>query len=394
MNERQLFLKYLGQTSDSPLGLEVDHASGIYLYGPDGRSYIDLISGVSVSNCGHRHPYVMDAIKEQLEKYLHVNVYGEAILSVQNRYARYLCEVMGKPFGSVYFVNSGSEAIEGALKLARRYTRRPCMATFENAYHGSTHGAMSMMGSDRYTSAYRPLLPGITRLKFNSFEDIQKIDTSFACVLAEPVQAEAGVVEPVPGFLEALRKKCSETGTLLIFDEVQTGMGRTGSAFAFQKYGVVPDIIALAKAFGGGMPLGAFISSSAMMKVLSFNPPIGHITTFGGHPVSCAAGLASFELMMRERLFENVSKLNAIFRRELEPHKAVKEIRGSGLLMAVELHDKKMIPEFIRKGVDKGFVTDWFVFCDHSFRIAPPLIMTNEQAVKACSLIASALDEI
>jgi acetylornithine/succinyldiaminopimelate/putrescine aminotransferase len=394
MNERSLFLKYVAQTSDAPLGLEVDHASGIYLYGIDGRAYTDLISGVSVSNTGHRHPYVSEAVTAQLQKYLHVNVYGEVILSPQVQYARYLCQILGEPFGSVYFVNSGSEAIEGAMKLARRVTGRKNICSFEGAYHGGTFGALSVMGGDFYSAAFSPLLPGVFRIPFNDTEALLQINEETACVIAEPVQAEAGVREPAEDFLQALRKRCDETGALLIFDEVQTGMGRTGWPFAFQKYGVTPDILVLAKAFGGGMPLGAFISSPALMQALTHDPPLGHITTFGGHPVCCAAGLASLEVIMRERLYESVPLLNRIFREETGTHPLVHEIRGSGLLMAVQLKNAGLIPQFIRKALENGLVTDWFLFCDDAFRIAPPLVMTEVQARKTCQQILKTLNEI
>ena len=294
----------------------------------------------------------------------------------------------------MYFVNSGSEAVEGAIKLAKRYTGRPNIISFINAYHGGTNGALSLMGSEDFKQAFRPLLPGVKHLRFNNFDDLNRIDSSTACVVVEPVQGEAGIIEPLNDFLSALRKQCNETGTLLVFDEIQTGMGRTGKNFAFEKYGVVPDILLLAKAFGGGMPLGAFISSKEIMGTLTHNPVLGHITTFGGHPVSCAASLKSLELLTSLNLVDDVDKKEQLFRNRLEGHPKVMGIRSSGLFMAVELGSFEKVQKFIHLGLEIGFVTDWFLFCSTAFRIAPPLIISYEEIEQACEKIIQALDRL
>ena len=302
LTNRQLFLRHIGQTSPSPLMIEIVKAEGVFLYGPSGEKYLDMISGVSVSNTGHRHPKVTQAIKDQVDDYLHLMVYGEFIESPQIRYAEKIISILPESLNSCFFVNSGSEAVEGALKLAKRYTGRSKIIYFRDSYHGSTHGALSIQGSEFYKNSFRPLLPDIFQSEFNGNEVFDLIDSDTACVITEPVQAEAGVIFPSDNFLSGLRNKCTETGTLLIFDEVQTGFGRIGSMFAIDRFGVIPDILVLAKALGGGMPLGAFISSGEIMSSLTFNPPLGHITTFGGHPVCCAAGLASLEVLIEENL--------------------------------------------------------------------------------------------
>ena len=289
-NLRQLFFEHVGQTSDFPMGLEVERAEGVWLLGPNGKKWIDLISGVSVSNVGHNNPAVVEAVCSQARDYLHLMVYGEVIQSPQVRYAARIAELLPPRLQSVYFVNSGSEAVEGALKLAKRYTGRTELVSFKNAYHGSTHGSLSVMGGEEYRNSYRPLLPDVRQLRFNRPEDLEQITARTACVIVEPVQGEGGIQLPAPGFLEALRRRCDETGALLIFDEIQTGTGRTGTLYYFQQAGVTPDILCTAKSFGGGMPLGAFISSDGIMSTLKTNPVLGHITTFGGHPVCCAAG--------------------------------------------------------------------------------------------------------
>jgi len=394
LTHRELFLKYLAQTSDSPLQLEIEKAEGVYLYTPSGKKIIDLISGVSVSNVGHSHNDVVKAVTEQAQKYMHLMVYGEFVQHPQVKLAEAICEMLPQKLQSVYFVNSGSEAVEGAIKLAKRYTGRPNIISFKNAYHGGTNGALSLMGSEDFKQAFRPLLPGVKHLRFNNFDDLNRIDSSTACVVVEPVQGEAGIIEPLNDFLSALRKQCNETGTLLVFDEIQTGMGRTGKNFAFEKYGVVPDILLLAKAFGGGMPLGAFISSKEIMGTLTHNPVLGHITTFGGHPVSCAASLKSLELLTSLNLVDDVDKKEQLFRNRLEGHPKVKGIRSSGLFMAVELGSFEKVQKFIHLGLEIGFVTDWFLFCSTAFRIAPPLIISYEEIEQACEKIIQALDRL
>jgi acetylornithine/succinyldiaminopimelate/putrescine aminotransferase len=389
---RQLFLKYLGQTSPSPLLLEVVKAEGVFMYGPSGEKYLDLISGVSVSNTGHRHPRVVNAIREQLDAYMHLMVYGEMIQSPQVKYAELLAKHLPPSLSSTYFVNSGSEAVEGALKLARRFTGRSKIVSFRNAYHGSTIGALSIQGSEEYKTAFRPLLPDIWLAGFNDPDSLGIIDSNTACVIIEPIQGEGGIVTPEDGFLEFLRKKCSDEGTLLIFDEIQTGFGRTGHMFATDRYGVVPDIILLAKALGGGMPLGAFISSPEIMTTLISNPVLGHITTFGGHPVCCAAGMASMHVIMEEGLMDNCRHRSEQFRKELK-HDLISEIRGEGLMLAVNLG----LPAYVRYAVQKapefGLILDYFLFCDSAFRIAPPLTITADEVSLACRLVNDLLDD-
>ena len=394
LTERALFFRHLAPTSDAPLALEIERAEGIYLYGPDGKSYIDLISGISVSSVGHRHPHVVKAITDQLGKYMHLMVFGEFIQSPQVRLAEKLASVLPPALQSCYFVNSGSEAIEGALKLAKRYTGRSKICSFRNAYHGSSHGALSVMGNESFKRAFRPLLPDVHQLEFNSMAEIIKIDKRTACVLIEPIQGEAGVIPATAEFLVALRKRCDETGALLIFDEIQTGFGRTGKLFAFEHYGVIPDIITLAKAMGGGMPIGAFISSPLIMNTLSYSPVLGHITTFGGHPVSCAAAMATLEVLIAENLPEQVKEKEMLFRELLSGHPLVKEMRSGGLLIALELPDYETNKLVIDKAIEKGVILDWFLFNPQSMRIAPPLIITKDQITAVCRTILEAMDEV
>ena len=389
---RQLFLKYLGQTSPSPLLLEVVKAEGVFMYGPSGEKYLDLISGVSVSNTGHRHPRVVNAIREQLDAYMHLMVYGEMIQSPQVKYAELLAKHLPPSLSSTYFVNSGSEAVEGALKLARRFTGRSKIVSFRNAYHGSTIGALSIQGSEEYKTAFRPLLPDIWLAGFNDPDSLGIIDSKTACVIIEPIQGEGGIITPRDGFLEILRKKCSDEGTLLIFDEIQTGFGRTGHMFATDRYGVVPDIILLAKALGGGMPLGAFISSPEIMTTLISNPVLGHITTFGGHPVCCAAGMASMQVIMEEGLMDNCRHRSEQFRKELK-HDLISEIRGEGLMLAVSLGNPAYVRYAVQKAPEFGLILDYFLFCDSAFRIAPPLTITADEVSLACRLANDLLDD-
>jgi acetylornithine/N-succinyldiaminopimelate aminotransferase len=375
---RQLFLDHLGQTSVSPLLLEIERAEGSFLYGSEGQDYLDLISGVSVSNTGHRHPAVVAAIREQTDRYLHLMVYGEVVQSPQVQYAARLASLLPPLLQSVFFVNSGSEAIEGAIKLARRYTGRSEIIYFRNAYHGSTTGALSVQGSELYRNAFRPLMPSTTMAEFNSAGAAEMISGNTAAVLVEPVQAEAGVIQPAGGFLESLREACDRHGAMLIFDEVQTGFGRTGSLFSLYRYNVVPDILVLAKALGGGLPLGAFVASAGIMATLSHDPSLGHITTFGGHPLCCAAGLASLEVIIEEKLAEKAKEKESLFREQLA-HLPVKEVRGEGLLLAVVPEDKKIIPDLIARAPEYGLLLDYFLFCDDAFRIAPPLTISHDE---------------
>lgn len=390
-NLRQLFLKHLAQTSEFPLMLEIESASGIYLYDNKGKAYIDLISGIGVSGLGHRHPRVVKAIKDQLDKYMHTLVYGEFVLSPQVKLAKLLADHLPDPLDSVYFVNSGSEATEGAMKLAKRYTGRYEIISCRDAYHGSTQGAASLMSDPFHTQAFRPLLPGIRHIEFNNENSLKNITEKTACVIAETVQGESGIQPPVDDFLKKLRKRCDETGALLVLDEVQAGCGRTGTLFAFEQYGIVPDVLLLAKGLGGGMPIGAFIASKEVMKVLSFDPLLGHITTFGGHPVSCAAALATLEELLGSEIISKVKSKEKLFR-ELLVHPKIKVIRSVGLMMAVELESFDIVQAVIKECIENGLITDWFLFNDHSLRIAPPLIIEENDIRKACEIIIAAID--
>ena len=393
ISQRQLFIQHVGQTTDFPLQLEIKRAKGIYMFDSNNKSYIDLISGVSVSNVGHVHPKVVKAVKNQAEKYMHLMVYGEYVQTPQVEFATKLSKLIPENLSSVYFVNSGSEAIEGALKLAKRYTGRSEMIAYNNAYHGSTHGALSVMGNEEFKNAFRPLLPNVKHIRFNSETDLEQITTKTACVLVEPVQGEAGVRIPEDNYLLKLRDKCTEVGALLIFDEIQTGFGRLGSLFAMDEFDVVPDIFTIAKAMGGGMPIGAFVSSNEVMSCLKTNPILGHITTFGGHPVSCAAAIASLDVLIDENIIEDVKRKGDLFKKYLK-HPLIKEIRGIGLFMAVELKDFDQVKRVIDRCIEKGLVTDWFLFHDSAFRIAPPLIINDDEIKKACDILTEAIDEI
>lgn len=393
LSNRQLFLNNLAQTSDSPLGLEITYSEGVYLFDRSGKKYMDLISGISVSNTGHRHPAVIKAIKDQADHYLHLMVYGEYIQSPQVKLAGVLADILPGTLNNCYFVNSGSEAVEGALKLAKRFTGRRKIVAFNHAYHGSSHGALSVIGEENYRIPFGPLLPGIEHIDFNSIEALKAITTETACVIVEPVQGEAGIIAGTDEFLSALRKRCTETGTLLIFDEIQTGMGRTGTMFAFEHYNVVPDILLLAKGIGGGMPLGAFISSHEIMQSLTFNPVLGHITTFGGHPVSCAAALANIEVIINEKLVDGVALKSKLFVELLGKSNAIKQIRSAGLMIALQLDNFTHVKKVIDRCIERGLIIDWFLFNDSSIRIAPPLTITEEQINEACNVILDSLEK-
>lgn len=393
MHLRQLFLQHVAQTSDNPLLLEIERGEGMYLYGPDGKSYLDLIAGIGVSCLGHCHPRVVNAIKTQADLYLHTMVYGEYVLTPQVKLAQLLATHLPDPLDSVYFVNSGAEAVEGAMKLAKRFTGRYEIIACRYAYHGSTQGAASLMWPKDFTSAYHPLLPGISHINYNDENDLSKITERTAAVIVETVQGEWGVRPPQEDYLLKLRHRCSETGTLLILDEIQAGYGRTGTLFAFEQYGITPDVLLLAKGMGGGMPIGAFIASGEVMKSLSFDPILGHISTFGGHPVSCAAALATLEALMASGLIGEVGAKEKMFRSLLK-HPAIVEVRSAGLLMAVELADFDTVQQVIRYCIDKGVIVDWFLFNSRSVRIAPPLIITMEEIEQACKIILEALDRV
>ena len=394
---RKQFLRHVAQTSPAPQLIEVERAEGVFFYTPEGKPYYDLISGVSVSNVGHGNNAVVEAVQRQAADYMHIMVYGEMVERPQVELARLLAETLPEPLDSVYFLNSGAEAVEGALKLAKRYTGRTEMISMRRAYHGSTHGAMSMMGApegEEWKNAFRPLLPDTKAIRFNHKEDLKQITERTACVLCEPVQGEAGVRPPEDGFLQALRERCSQVGALLIFDEIQVGMGRSGEMFAMQRYGVTPDIVCLAKALGGGMPLGAFVSSQKIMSTLTFDPVLGHITTFGGHPVCCAAGLAAMRFLIDNKVVEDVERKGAMYEELLKDHPAVKEIRRSGLLLAVELGASEKLYRLMDLFIEEGILSDWFLYCDTAFRISPPLIISDEEIRDSVSLIRKCLDRL
>ncbi|MBK8611480.1 MAG: aspartate aminotransferase family protein [Chitinophagaceae bacterium] len=402
MNNRQLFLNHIAQTSTAPICLEIVRAEGCTLYDKDGKEYIDLIGGISVCNVGHRHPKVIQAIKKQLDDYLHIMVYGELVQSPQVQYATRLTAFLPASLNSVFFTASGSEATEGAMKLAKRFQNRTQIVSFKNSYHGSTQGALSVMGSEYWQQAFRPLLPDILQLNYNSFDDLEQITSRTACVIAETIQAEAGVLVPQNGWLKALRKKCDDTGTLLILDEIQCGFGRNGTLWAFEQFGVVPDILLLGKALGGGMPLGAFIADKKLMDSFSHDPVLGHINTFGGHPVCCAAGLAAFNVLLDEKLTAAVFEKEKLFLSLLQ-HPKIKSVNSRGLMMAVAFEDfemnKRVIDGLLQeserpKQPDALVFTDWFLFAANSLRIVPPLTISEVEIKQACGKIIDVLDSI
>jgi acetylornithine/succinyldiaminopimelate/putrescine aminotransferase len=388
---RQLFFQHVAQTSDFPLALEIERSEGIYMYSTTGKAYMDLISGIGVSNVGHRHPRVLEAIQNQLDKYLHLMVYGEYVQTPQTQLAHALTQTLPASLNNVYFTNSGTEAVEGAMKVAKRYTGRTEIISCLNAYHGSTQGALSLSGDENFKRNYRPLLPDIRHIHSGSWDDIQKISSRTAAVIMEVVGGEAGVRVLDPAYLKAVRQRCNDVGALLIFDEIQTGFGRTGTFWAFEGVGVIPDMLLCAKGMGGGMPIGAFIGSADIMSVLKNNPILGHITTFGGHPVSCAASLATLTVIRDERLHEAAEAKGQLFRQLLK-HPAIHEIRGKGLMLAAEFASFDVVKPVIDRAIDKGVITDWFLFCNNSMRIAPPLIITEEQIREACAVILDAID--
>jgi acetylornithine/N-succinyldiaminopimelate aminotransferase len=387
---RQLFLRHVAQTSPSPLGLEISHAEGVYQIGTDGKRYIDLIAGISVSNLGHCHPAVVQAVTEQTTRHMHLMVYGETVQATQVQFAEAICGLLPDVLDSVYFVNSGSEATEGALKLAVRATGRTQFATLRNAYHGSTLGALGMMGHDMLRAPYTPLLPDTLRLDPNIAEQLDQVNRRTAAIFIEAVQGEAGARPLTADYLRAVRRRCDNTGTLMVVDEIQSGFGRTGSMFAFMDAGVVPDMVLMAKGMGAGMPIGALVARKELMSLFTHDPVLGHITTFGGHPVSCAAGLAGLRVVQSGGLMERATVLESIFRQRLI-HPKIKEIRGRGALLALELGDAALVQSVIARCLERGVITDWFLFCDTALRIAPPLIMTDEEAHTACDIVLGAL---
>ena len=404
MNQRELFLRHVAQTSTAPLALEIVKAAGCTLFGADGKEYIDLIGGISVANIGHRHPSVIEAIQKQLDAYLHIMVYGEFIEAPQVQYAQLLTDNLPPDLNAVYFTNSGAEAVEGAMKLAKRTTGRTQIIAFKNSYHGSTQGALSVMGSEYWRNAYRPLLPDVLHLEYNFFESLDEITANTACVIAETVQAEAGIIVPAKEWIMALRKKCTDTGTLLILDEIQAGFGRTGKLWGFEHFDIVPDILLVGKAVGGGMPLGAFIADKKLMDSFTDNPVLGHITTFGGHPVCCAAGMAAMSVLLGGRnsvpsgdeqngvpffIIDTVFAKEKLFR-SLLVHPKIKAVRSFGLWMAIEFDSYETNKRIIDACIAEGVLTDWFLFASACLRISPPLTISEEEIQKACAVILQA----
>jgi len=389
---RQLFLANNAQTTDFPLMLEFERAEGIYMYDTEGKPNLDLISGIGVSNIGHSHPEVISAIKSQLDKYMHLMVYGEYVQTPQVRFAEKLTSLLPAQLQSVYFTNSGTEAIEGAMKLAKRYTGRQHIIACHNSYHGSTQGALSIMGNEEFKQAYRPLLPGVSFIRFNDLQDLDHVTEETAAVVIETIQGEAGVRVPDVAYLRKLRDQCTKTGTLLVLDENQTAFGRTGKLFAFEHFDIEPDILVLGKALGGGMPLGAFIASNEVMGALKNNPILGHLTTFGGHPVCCASGLASLEVLLNNNYIDSVPAKETLIK-QLLVHPAIKGIRGKGLMLAVEFESFDLNKKIIDNCIAQGVITDWFLHCSNAMRIAPPLIITDEQIRHACDVILNAVNQ-
>ncbi len=382
MTNRQIFLNHIGQTSPDPLALEIVRASGSKLYDINNKEYIDLIGGISVCNIGHGNKKVIEAIKKQAEDFMHVMVNGELVLSPQTSYAKLLTDHLPSSLNSVFFTASGTEATEGAMKLAKRFTGRTQIAAFKNSYHGSTQGSLSIIGDEYWRNAFRPLLPGILHLDYNNFDSLELINTQTACVIAETIQAEAGVIVPDKKWMQELRKKCTDKGTLLVLDEIQCGFGRNGTLWAFEQFDVIPDILLLGKALGGGMPLGAFIADKKMMDSFTNNPVLGHINTFGGHPVCCAAGHAAMQFLLEEKIIDSVFDKEELFLQNLH-HPKIKNIRSRGLMMAIEFEDFSQNKKVIDALLEKGVFSDWFLFASQCLRIVPPLTITEEELTVA-----------
>lgn len=391
LTNRQLFLNHLAQTTEFPLLIEIEKAEGLYMYSPDGKEYIDLISGIGVSNVGHRHPKVVEAVKDQVDKYMHLMVYGEYVQSPQVKLAAALASTLPETLDAVYLLNSGTEATEGAFKLAKRYTGKPNIVSCTNGYHGSSSGALAASGNYELKKNYHPLTPGHSHIPFNDVKALKAIDSHTAAFILETVQGEAGVMVPHDDYFKAVKARCLEVGALLILDEIQAGFGRTGKFWAFEHYEIVPDILLTAKGLGGGMPIGAFISSKEIMDSFKTNPILGHMTTFGGHPVSAAASLATLQVIQSENLIADVERKAELFKSILV-HPKVKEIRNKGLMMAIVFESFEVLKPIIDKAIELGVVTDWFLYCDHAMRIAPPLIISDEEIKKACKIILQAIE--
>lgn len=388
---KQLFLTHVAQTSPAPLALHITRASGCYLYDEAGKSYLDLIGGIAVSNTGHCHPAVVAAVQQQAATFMHTMVYGELVQSPQVEYATLLAGKLPESLNTIYFTNSGAEAVEGAIKLSRRLNGRTGIIACNKSYHGSTTGALTLLGDEYWRNAFRPLMPGVRHLDYGSEALIEAIDENTACVVLETVQAEAGVNPPPTGWLKKVKTRCAEKGALLVLDEIQCGFGRTGTLWAFEQEDIIPDILLLGKALGGGMPLGAFITSHKNMQVLTENPVLGHITTFGGHPVSCAAGLAAMQVLLTEDLISKVSEKSALFTDKLR-HPAIVSVRHHGLMLALELENSDKVLAVINRGLELGIFADWFLFAPHCIRLVPPLTISNDEILLACDLLLQALE--
>jgi acetylornithine/succinyldiaminopimelate/putrescine aminotransferase len=394
MTKRQLFLQHVGQTSDIPMCIEVDHAAGVYIYSTDGKKYLDFDSGIAVSSLGHCHPKVVEAIQKQAASYMHTMVYGEHIQAPQVEYAKLLADQLGNGLDNVFYVNTGTEAVEAALKLARKYTGRYEIIAASKAYHGSTLGSDSLRSDIEYTSAFAPMVPGVSHIDFNNFDHIKKINDRTACVIIEPIQAEAGIRPPSQGYLNAVSERCREVGALFILDEIQTGFGRTGHLFAHKKYGIIPDILLIAKAMGGGMPIGALVAKKELMMTLARSPMLGHITTFGGHPVSVAASKAALDVLLTDSEIIARVEEKELFIKNLLIHPRIKEIRSVGLMMAVELHHSELLVDVVSKIIEKGVLVDYFLFDAKSFRIAPPLVISKDELAAGISVILEVLNNL
>ncbi len=387
------FFRHIAQTSDSPIGLEISHAKGIYLYTTDGRRYTDFISGIAVSLLGHSHPKVVQAVQEQAAKHMHVMVYGEFIQKPQSDLAELLASQLPDSLQRIYFVNSGTEANEGALKLAKKHTGRTKLIAFRNSYHGDTHGSLSVTGRDVYRDPYLPLLPDVLFLDFNASEGFDQIDEKTACVILEPIQGEGGVIAADPSWLKALRARCTEVGALLIFDEIQSGFGRTGTLFVFQQYGVVPDILCMAKAMGGGLPLGAFASSDVIFEAFKYDPPLNHVTTFGGHPVSCAASHAALSVLLSENLMSRAAVIESTVRETLK-HPAIKEIRGKGAMLGIQLHTYEQTKRVVETCFERGILLGWTLHSNTLIRVAPPLVISDDELQETLNEILKVVDQV
>ena len=393
VSQRNIFLHNVAQTSPTPLGLEIVKAEGIHLTDVTGKKFVDLISGISVSNLGHCHPKVVAAINEQAKTYMHLMVYGEYVQHPQTQYAKLLTSLLPSSLNCIYYTNSGTEATEGALKLSKRVTGRSEIICFKNSYHGSTHGALSVMGNEEYKQSFRPLLPDVKQIEFNHFSDLNQITNKTACVIIEPIQGEAGIHKANTEFLKELRKKCDETCTLLIFDEIQSGFGRTGMLFAFENYNVTPDVLLIAKGMGGGLPIGAFVANEKLMSCLTSNPVLGHITTFSGNAVCVAAAKASLEVIVEEKLYLRADEIEKVLL-EVLVHPKIKEVRCAGALCAVEFGDTDLNMKIISACIEKGVIVDWFLHCSTAMRIAPPLIITNKELRASLQIILEVLNSL